>query len=358
MDAPASQSASDPLPLDATLEMQRPADLVSPARKGRAGVEPPPDCADNPRGPEATIEMQRSGAALQYQPERRKAERESGTLQIAVLRPLPAYARKLGEVLVQMGKLNVEQVEEAVVWARENGERLGHGLIRWGLVSPDMVCRALSIQTGLPMTLLEPGAVPETLSKLFPLALMMHHGFVPFDMSPSVICIAACNPLEPETLKELERLSKKVVEVFLAREDQVDRQIDMLRIKLKTRSRRLLRFEKSIACAFQFCSRQGVRTGTQVCQGQTLNVSEGGFLIDTPAPEIADPVEAMRRGMFVNLCLKLPDLELWSICEAREIRMRDVERHGEAPVQQWLMGVEIIDMASELRKKLKALCKQ
>ena len=349
MDASAAQPDSDLPPLDATIEMERPADLRQPVK-----IEMP---AANQSGPDVTLELERPEDVKQYRPERRKSDIDSGILQVEVLHPLPAYAMKLGEVLVQMGKLSTEQVEEAVVWARDSGERLGHGLIRWGLVTPDVVCRALSIQTGLPMTLLEPGAVPETLSKLFPLALMMHHNFVPFDSSPSVICIAACSPLESETLKELERLSKKVVEVFLAREDQVDRQIDMLRIKLKTRSRRLLRFEKQISCAFQFCSRQGVRTGKQVCTGQTVNVSEGGFLIDTPAPEIADPADAMRRGMYINLCLKLPDMELWSICEAREIRMSDVEHPGSAPAQHWLMGVEIIDMSPELRKKLKAFCK-
>lgn len=349
-----------PAALDATVDMTR----IEPRPVPAPDAPQPSPALDN------TVDMTRielrpvpaPDGAPQMQPERRKAQRESGTFQIEVPKPLPAYAKKLGEVLIQMGKMTTEQVDEAVRWARESGERLGHCLIRWGIVPPEVLCRALSIQTGLPMTVLDEPSIPAPLSKIFPLALMIHHGFVPFDQSRTVICVAASNPLEPEVIKELEKTSKKVVEVFLSREDHIFRQLDWLRVKQKTRSRRTPRFNVSLQVQYQFCTRQGARTDKDVHDAWTLNLSEGGFLLDSTAPPIDDPAAALVNGLYVNLCLNVPAQtadsaadEIWSICEVREVRL-----HMPDPTtrtHRWLMGVEIIDIAPEFKEKLKALCR-
>lgn len=371
-----------PPPIDATIEMERPKDLKKPPAPPQpldatldatVAIERP-QSLNAPMPPvvgDATVAMDRpdlaqrgsapSSADGQSIPERRASNKASGQFEVKIPKPLPAYAKKLGEVLVQMGKMTPEQVEEAVRWARETGERLGHCLVRWNIVPPETVCRALSIQTGLPMTVLEEPSVPDALSKIFPLALMMHHGFVPFDQSPTVLCIAACNPLEPEVRKDLEKISKKIVEEFLAREDHVFRQLDWLRVKFKTRSRRTLRFNLALPSAYQFCTRQGGRLDKEIYDCVTVNVSEGGFLIDSPAPSIADPGEAMRRGLYINLCVlnqtEESEDKIWAVCEVRELRFQAQIDSGGVGRPRWLMGVEIIDINPEFKDKLKELCR-
>ena len=242
-----------------------------------------------------------------------------------------------------MGKLTAEQMDEALAEAQTTGERIGRCLLRWELIQPDVLCRALSIQTSLPMTVLDGDAMPDNLSKLFPLALMNCH-FVPFDETRAVVCVAACNPLEQELLKELEKNLKKVIEVFLAREDQVARQLDWLRVKLKTRSRRTLRFAR-LQISYQFCDRLGVRTDKEIHEGSTLNISEGGYLLDGPQ-SAEDPGEMLKKGfLYINACLKLDAGEIWAICEVREIRLVD-----EAPKPRWLLGVEILDINTEAKR--------
>ncbi len=373
-------------PLDATLDMERPDEIripqlaepddigiPQPVEPEEIGIpqpaEPEEPAKPQPAALDATIDMTRfeprpepASDAPTIQPERRKAQRESGTFQVEIPKALPAYAKKLGEVLIQMGKMTTEQVDEAVRWARESGERLGHCLIRWGIVPPEVVCRALSIQTGLPMTVLDEPSVPAPLSKVFPLALMIHHGFVPFDQSRTVICVAASNPLEPEVIKELEKISKKVIEVFLSREDQIFRQLDWLRVKQKTRSRRTPRFGISLQVQYQFCTRQGARTDKDVHDAWTINLSEGGFLLDSNAPPIEDPAAALVSGLYINACLKVPaqnageaEDEIWSVCEVREVRLYTPDPTLRQP--RWLMGIEVIDIAPEFKEKLKRLCK-
>jgi len=365
--------------LDATVAVERPAALKSapaldetiPANRAaapamdatavseRPNAAPPLDAtvvSDRPAvsPPDATVEMSR-GAGF-AEPSKRE-RRGSGIFQpdppkseSGAIKTKHAFSKKLGEVLVQMGKLTMDQADEVAKIAIESGERMGRLLIAWEMVPPDVLCRALSLQSGLPMTLLDEDSFPEKLRRIFPLPLMMRHNFVPFDESAAVLCVAACNPLEADLVKELERISRKVVEVFLAREDQVARQLDWLRVKMKTRSRRGLRFRLKLPVSFQFCSRMGVRSEKDVFDATTINISEGGFLIESP-PVPGDPGEMLLKGLHLNLCLKPMSGEIWSICDVREIRLVQ-----EQP-PRWLMGLEIVDINEESRARLKELCK-
>lgn len=345
-------------PLDATVVAERPANAKpAPALDATVVADRPAGAKQPAASPlsDATVDMTRTAANAGegrrverrgsgiYQPD--PAKTESGAIRSKQL-----FSKKLGEVLVQMGKLTPEQVDEVVKLAIESGERIGRLLIAWEMVPPDVLCRALSIQSGMPMTLLDEVSIPEKLRKIFPLPLMMRHSFVPFDESAAVLCVAACNPLEPETVKDLERISRKVVEVFLAREDHVARQLDWLRVKMKTRSRRGMRFRLHLPASYQFCSRMGVRSDKDVFDAATVNISEGGFLIDSPQVP-GDPGELLLRGLYVNICLKPMSGEIWSICDVREIRLVQ----DQPP--RWLLGMEIVDINEESRARLKELCK-
>ena len=344
-----------PVDIHATVEMPRAIDSKRLADQGSgsssnliATVEMvrPPDPRKTPL-PQVNAFATNDAYPAQVEAERRETGRDAAV----PLQPV-AYAKKLGEVLVQMGKVTPEQIEQAVEQSAAAGERVGRWLIRWELVQPDTLCRALSIQTGLPMTMLDTESMPEELSKVFPLPLMMHHCFVPFEDSGAVLCVAACNPLDPVMLREQEKVLRKVIEVFLAREDQVARQLDWLRIRLKTRSRSSLRYAMRLTVSYQFCNRLGVRIDKEIHSGSTLNVSEGGYLVEGPVSS-GDPGEMMRKGLYVNICIKLMTGEIWAICDVREIRLVDDPARG-----RWLLGVEVLDINPDSKTRLKALCRR
>lgn len=372
--APAEPPSAPPPPPDATVGIQRPLTPGSTADMPRieatkavlqhsavppqvspivdASVSPPVFDGAATLPADSTAPSVATGDET-IQVERRAGQRESGQMTVS-LGPTaapgaPTATKRLGEVLIQMGKLTAEQVEEVLRLSLESGQRIGRCLLAWELVPPDVLCRALSIQSGLPMTVLEGDAIPEKLNKIFPLPMMMRHSFVPFDDAAAVLCVAACNPLDAETLKELERISRKVIEVFLAREDQVARQLDWMRVKMKTRSRRSLRYKMSLALMYQFCSRLGVRSDKEVHQGTTVNISEGGMLIDS-AQAPGDPGAMLQNGLYVNVCLKPAIGEIWAICDVREIRLLP-----DTVPPRWLLGLEIVDINEESRARLREL---
>src|SRR5436190_1286586 len=93
--------------------------------------------------------------------------------------------RRIGEVLVAMAHLTADQVEDAVYEAKTSGEKIGRVLIRTNRITPDTLCRALSLQSGLPMIDLETTEIAPALRRTFSHELMQEHHFVVFGETPS-----------------------------------------------------------------------------------------------------------------------------------------------------------------------------
>jgi hypothetical protein len=261
--------------------------------------------------------------------------------------------KKVGEVLVHMGRLNAEQVSVAVQQSRANGERLGRYLLRTGLVSADALCRALALQTGLPMTDLSDAVIPENLGRVFPHELMMQYSFVPFDEAKSFVCIAVADPLPQPTVRDLEKLCGKRIEVFLGQEDLVIRLLDKARGKQKRKLRRHIRYEISALARYQFCSRLGNPAEDVIHHGTTMNVSEGGFLIEGTPTILGSPDDLRRRGICARVVLTGTFQEISALCHLRSIRAKERQEAGKA---RWLLGVEVAEISADDRRRLKELC--
>ncbi|MCY3020480.1 MAG: PilZ domain-containing protein [Planctomycetota bacterium] len=261
----------------------------------------------------------------------------------------PLFTRKrVGAMLVQMGKLTPQQAEEAAAMARASGERLGQYLVRNGKISAGALCRALALQSGLPMTDLADVDISEKLARLFPYGLMARHGFVPFDDAGSFICIAVANPLAPAAIKELQEACHRKVEIFLAREDVILKRLTALRPKPEAVPRKHLRYDVSLPVSYQFCTRLGVATDDTCYNGLALNISEGGFSVEGPVANIGKPEDLLRVGTCVRLTMA-PDTpqQLSALC-----RLKIIQPKGPF----WMMGLELADASIEDRRRLKELC--
>ena len=298
--------------------------------------EPESDLLKNPQLARAAVTLPTQGAVV-------PSTHENQMLRV----------KKVGEVLVHMGRLNAEQVSVAVQQSRANGERLGRYLLRTGLVTADALCRALALQTGLPMTDLSDAAVPENLGRVFPHELMMQYSFVPFDEAKAFVCIAVADPLPQSTLRDLEKLCGKRIEMFLGQEDLVIRLLDKARGKQKRKLRRHIRYEISALARYQFCSRLGNPAEEVIHHGTTMNVSEGGFLIEGTPTVLGSPDDLRRRGICARVVLTGTFQEISALCHLRSIRAKERQEAGKS---RWLLGVEVAEISADDRRRLKELC--
>jgi hypothetical protein len=272
--------------------------------------------------------------------------------------PLPAGStfrgKRLGEVLVLMRKLNEAQVAQAVVSARLAGLRLGKHLLREGLVTPEELCRALALQSGLPMTDLSTAAIPPHLARIFPFDLLARHEFVPIDDTRKMLCVAAANMLPRTLVAELERLCQRRVEVFLAEEDRVLAALDSLRPSERAHERIHARYAAVLPVTYQLCNRLGRLSEPTVYAGRTTDVSEGGLQIEGPAPRALMPDDVRRRGLCLRLTLSCEKGPIQALCDPRFIQVRNRPEPDALP---WLIGLRFLEIRKDDYDRLTELCR-
>lgn len=255
---------------------------------------------------------------------------------------------KLGDILVQMGKLTAEQVEEAVSEARARHEKVGRHMLRENLISPDVLCRALALQSGLPMTDLTDLELSQNLARLFPHPLMLRHCFIPFDENASFVCIGTSNPLPSTTIAELERIAQRKIEVFLAREDYILQHIGTLRGRQTDVPRRHIRYDIALPVMYQFCTRLGSPVEVKQHEGFTINISEGGMLVNGAKAHVGSVQDILRKGLCLSVVLAFNSpQEIRCICRVKSIREADAG---------WQIGMQLVDTTEDDRRRLKELC--
>lgn len=268
----------------------------------------------------------------------------------------PFGGKRLGEVLVQMGLMAEKDVEEAVLRARGVGQRLGRFLLQTEMVKPDELCRALALQSGLPVADLTGVPTIAPLGGLFPHSLMAAHKFVPMEETKDAVCIAVANPLPLGVVGELGRVARKRVEVFLAREDHVLIALDRLQPVERNHERRFSRYPIVLPVTYQLCNRLGRLHEIRCYVGRTLNVSRGGLQIEGEVPGLGKPDQVHRRGLCLRVALTVEDREIELLCDPRFIRVREEVRPGEE--FPWVFGLRVLEMSAQDRELYDAFCEK
>jgi hypothetical protein len=269
--------------------------------------------------------------------------------------PPPSYdpyrGYKLGQVLVKMGLLTKEAVEEAETEAALIGEKLGRFLLYTNRIEAEQLCRALSLQSGLPMTDLKKVAPNQELRELFSYLTLKRYEFIPMDASPYLLCIAAASPLAPEDQAKLEELANRPIQVFLVPEDGLQERLFQWMPSKSEKERQFERVALSFPAFLQFCNAKGFSLDGKVLDGYTLDLSEGGLKIHAPPPESGTPDELLHRGSCARILLDLPKQKIQLLARLRNCAPAEVK--GRGPTFEY--GFQIIRMSTQERDKLRAL---
>ena len=128
---------------------------------------------------------------------------------------------RLGEILIERGKIEPEDLERALELQRERGDKLGKIVVDMGLIAQRDVLAALSDQLQIPLVTVEnpPPAAPEIdgLSHRF---LRQCRAF-PIELKDSTLTIAMADPLDFETVAAVRTFSGFEVRTALAAEQEI-----------------------------------------------------------------------------------------------------------------------------------------
>ncbi|MBE9533585.1 MAG: type II secretion system ATPase GspE, partial [Proteobacteria bacterium] len=111
---------------------------------------------------------------------------------------------RLGDVLVEQGRLSPEALEEGLDAQAENGERLGHVLVQQKKITEQELLNALALQLDLEvMESIDDKELRFDLVEQLPIQYLKKHEIFPFQSEDGTLRIAVNDPLDLEVLDDL-----------------------------------------------------------------------------------------------------------------------------------------------------------
>ncbi len=138
-----------------------------------------------------------------------------------------AYMR-MGDLLVSVGLITQDQLQEALKVGKETRKRLGEVLISTGVITEQQMIEALEMQLGISFIDLSKAKIPTELARLVPKSLAKKHSVVPVQVVKDELILAMADPLNFMAIEDVRSATRKRVTPRIATAVAVDRAIAAL----------------------------------------------------------------------------------------------------------------------------------
>ena len=123
---------------------------------------------------------------------------------------------RLGMLLLKAGTLSPEQLEEALEIQHSSGGRLGAVLVKAGMCTEEDIAKALSHQLKLPYSELDGEPMEREITEMLTVRLAVERQCIPLRHDGDAIVVAMADPLDLNTINELESTFDAPVTVLVA----------------------------------------------------------------------------------------------------------------------------------------------
>ncbi len=129
--------------------------------------------------------------------------------------------KKLGQILVDSGKISEDQLEQVLREQKQTGEKLGSILQRLGICTEKDIARVLAGQAGVSFVSLAQEWIQREALDLLPGAFAQEHQVLPLSLRGTTLVLAMANPLDLDTIDAVSRMTGRYVEVVHATEGEI-----------------------------------------------------------------------------------------------------------------------------------------
>ena len=139
-----------------------------------------------------------------------------------------AVRKRLGEILIERGKLDAAGLERALRLQQESGEKLGVLLVSLGVVAQRDVSEALALQLGLP--LIEAAGYPELpiLEERVSARFLRDSHALPLTEDEHELALAMADPTDTYTMNAFEMVTGRKVRPLVAIPSELDAALERL----------------------------------------------------------------------------------------------------------------------------------
>ena len=148
---------------------------------------------------------------------------------------LQKYKKRLnlGTILVQMGLLTSEEIEQAIETQKIEGKRLGTILIEQGYITESNLVNTLSIQLGIPKMIPAPGLIDPSVLKGVSKPFLQKNECLPAFRDGDSITVIMSDPLSEDTIRAMTNLYKCKIEPAIASPQEIQKGIKTVYDDLK-----------------------------------------------------------------------------------------------------------------------------
>ena len=132
-------------------------------------------------------------------------------------------AKKLGELLLQEGLIEAEQLTRALEEHQHGGERVGTVLIKLGFISDDVLVEFLARQFHVPSVNPSRLTIPKEIIGLIPPEIAQKYQAVPFGLMGQTLNVAMADPGNLFIIDDIRFLTRKNIQVHVASEAIIKR---------------------------------------------------------------------------------------------------------------------------------------
>lgn len=132
-------------------------------------------------------------------------------------------AKKLGELLLQEGLIEAEQLNRALEEQRQGGERVGAVLIKMGFISEEVLVEFLARQFHVPAVNPSRLTIPQEVISLIPPEIAAKYQAVPFGLMGHTLNVAMADPGNLFVIDDIRFLTRKNIQVHVASEAIIKR---------------------------------------------------------------------------------------------------------------------------------------
>ncbi len=134
--------------------------------------------------------------------------------------------KQLGELLIERGIINQNQLEKALTAQREKGGLIGEVLVGLGFAKEEDIAQALTAQYGFPYLPLNNYDINTEIVNIVPGRVARQYLLVPIDKIGNNLTLAMSNPLNVQAIEDVELLSGCSVQTFVSTSSDIKRAIE------------------------------------------------------------------------------------------------------------------------------------
>jgi type IV pilus assembly protein PilB len=134
-------------------------------------------------------------------------------------------AKKLGELLIQEGIIDEEQLNRALEEQRTSGERVGAVLIKLGLITEESLVDFIARQFHVPAVNVVKLNIPKDVISLIPLDISQKYQAIPFGIMGNTLNVAMADPGNLFVIDDLRFLTRKNIQVHVCSDSAIKKLI-------------------------------------------------------------------------------------------------------------------------------------